>query len=336
MCIHTQISSLARNVNSFDTINKKLNHVSTKLIIMCIRLYFKLVLKTKSYELRDHNSSCESNDHSSPDSGSVSLSSGVESNGHFDENLVDTSGHPDSSPIQKRFVRNNSGGNEMMMQPAQHFQTVKKVAFYDHPHLVPISIAPVSHQERMNGPILHRSYTFDQGELNHHYMAAMNMKIQRTNSYSYGRGVPPQMQYSTFPRSQYPVHHQSPPHYSGINFAPSSDHHRLPRVHRGLAYENSVIHGVPQPNYPPPPPLPHRMSQHHNQTSAFKQVKTREGGRQNQYENVVQQHHPQEHRNGGIFSVVQQHHPQEHRNGGILSVSLLKSVHIHDDLKIKM
>lgn len=188
---------------------------------------------------------------------SNSKSSGL--NEHANKDHVKSNTHNPNESI----VRSNSkssGLNEHAnhSNPAQPNQPVKRVAFTDNPPLVIYQ----QHNEQdwmANQPIpVHRSYSIAEGRQNGFHP----MRVQRTQSYSYRKVMHPQAQFSTYPvKYQHPV---TIPVNGAVPFSLSYDH-RLPRVHRGLAYETSVPVGPgyqPSPHIQPPPPP----------NSAFKRV----------------------------------------------------------------
>lgn len=123
-------------------------------------------------------------------------------------------------------------------------QPQKRVVFVENPpHPIVYSNNWVA--APMPPPMMQRSYSVSEGEQRSMYSSSGNGRAQRTHSLSYGRGV-----------SQYPYPPIPPPQQINNSFSLSSDH-RLPRVHRGLAYETSV------PAYQP---------QVHQSNSAFKRV----------------------------------------------------------------
>ncbi len=281
-------------------------------VIMC---HFLLLLvpkyKTDSLDSRTERiSPPDRNGKISPDSGAISMSPGVEStegHGQIEDELTEGS--------ENRSSKNNNRMNGMneALNHSGDIKPVKKVAFRDAPPLPSPSSNPGSY-ERINGtpsqsqqPIIQRSYTYDQGEIQTgHYMDGMNMKMQRTASFSQGRPMgPPMTQFSTFP-GNYPIppHHlQQQKHYPSTYSLPP-DQHRLPRVHRGMNYDGNMPPPMMSPPYqqaPPPPriiqqqqlqhPIPRPPGVPHQQQSAFQRVpKQGNGGSfrmHHQYENVI-------------------------------------------------
>ena len=262
----------------------------------------------------------ERNGKISPDSGSVCMSSpGVESNeGHVQ--IEDDSTEGTENRVQK-YSQKINGMNEALNQSGE-LKPTKRVVFRDVPPLVAnpqhnsheriksgsqhnpyvrISTGPQhSSHERINGMTqsgLQRSYTYDQADICGPFLEGGNLKMQRTNSYSHGRGNHPQMQYSTFPCTNYtifPHQIQHQPPYSST-FSLPGDQHRLPRVHRTMPYDN-MGPGIVSPPYqqPPPPPRiiqnqgPHPPPVLPPQPSAFQRVVQNQGNiRMHHYENVV-------------------------------------------------
>ncbi len=237
----------------------------------------------------------------SPDSGAISMSPGVEStegHGQLEDEYIENSEMRINRSISKM-----NGMNEAMTQSGEIRQT-KRVAFRDLPHQT--NSGPNSQHssfERINimpqqQPALQRSFTYEHGDYTGHYS---DMKLQRSGSYTQCRPVPPQMQYSTFPGSNYPI---APQQFNG-NYPLQPDQHRLPRVHRGMGYDGSMIpppmmNPTPYQTVPPPPRIlqqQHQQIQHPvpgppglPQHSAFQRVPKQNNSfrmQHHQYENVT-------------------------------------------------
>lgn len=263
----------------------------------------------------------------SPDSGAISMSPGVESTeGHAqleDDTAEDTVSTASDPTGNHRISKNNykmngmNGMNESFTGSAD-IKPTKRVAFRDvHQPLQQSTNLHSNHgsYEKMNissqqQPALQRSYTFEHGEFNNHFMDVNGggIKMQRTSSYNQGTR-PAQGQFSTFPGSYSMPHPQQM--FNG-SYSMQPEQHRLPRVHRG--YEGSMLPppGMMSPPYhqaPPPPriiqqqqqqqqstappPRPPGISPHH---SAFQRVPMKQGVaggtgggsvRVHQYENIM-------------------------------------------------
>lgn len=304
---------------------------------MCICLFFTHIApkyKSNSLEYQhprnDHRiSPPDRNGRISPDSGAISMSPGVESTeGHGqleDDTTADDTVSSASDPTtgNHKISKNNykmNGINESLTGSGDFSKPTKRVAFRNAHPQQQLSNHGSSHgsYEKMNissqqQPMLQRSYTFEHGEFNNHFMdgAGGGIKMQRTGSYNQGTR-PAQGQFSTFPGS-YPMPH--PQQMFNGNYSMQPEQHRLPRVHRG--YDNGMVPpGMMSPPYhqpPPPPRIIQQQQQQQNQQqqqssvppprppgisphhSAFQRVPMKQGGgggtggsmRVHQYENVM-------------------------------------------------
>ena len=277
--------------------------------------FHHLVLKYKNDSLEHQNtrtdrvSPPDRNGRISPDSGAISMSPGVEStegHGQLEDEYIENSEIRINRSNSKMNGMNGMNGMNESLNYSGEIRPTKRVAFRDVPP--PTNSGPGSQHssfERINGisqPSMQRSFTYDQGDFAGHYMdGGMNMKLQRAASYTQGRQIPPQMQYSTFPGSYpIPAHQQ----FGGSNYSLPPDQHRLPRVHRGMGYDGSMVppmmNPAPYQTVPPPP----RIIQHHQQQpiqhpvpggpglppqqSAFQRVPKQNSFRMHhQYENIT-------------------------------------------------
>ena len=253
------------------------------------------------------------------------MSPGVEStegHGQLEDELTEGSDNRLNKMSSSRLNGMNgmNGMNEALNHSGEIRQT-KRVAFRDVPPLSntnhpppppPPSNGPQHNSyEKINGmpqtqqPMLYRSYTYDQGDFPGQYMeGSMNMK--RTVSFNQGRPMHPQLQFSTFPGT-YPMappsHHQLQQQQQHCYSLPA-DQHRLPRVHRGMGYDNNMVPPMVSPPYHQAPPPPRIIQQQHQmqhpiprppgmppqQQSAFQRVPKQGSFRMqqhHQYENVL-------------------------------------------------
>lgn len=213
----------------------------------------------------------EHNGQTTPDSGAISMSPGLESNeGH--ERQVDEEGsderaaaaaaaaHSENGYYHGRVVRSNSkhaiseclqgdwrGARQPPMVP------VKRVGFCEGPPppIPPRQVANRSQYDMVPPHNYHtgfqRSYTMSETDMSQLTQPSMptyisQNRMHRSQSMAHGG----QMSGATFPRTQHGGGHMHQQAVVNSAFSLSSDH-RLPRVHRGVhGYENIMI----PPNYP--------------------------------------------------------------------------------------
>ena len=108
--------------------------------------------------------------------------------------------------------------------------SLKRVAFAENPPFPMI----YTNDWVITPPTMQRSYSITEGE----QISPGNLRAQRTQSFSFGKGIHAHPQYPIYP-------HIPPPQQLNSSFNLSSDH-RLPRVRRGLTYESPI------PSYQPP------------------------------------------------------------------------------------
>lgn len=218
----------------------------------------------------------------SPDSGATSMSPGIEGNeGHGQIEDVGDDEDRDTPPLelpvhpQGRINSNGSGHSAIQEFVADRQSCVvpKRVAFRD----MPTSI----HTGDRSPRTFQRSYTLPENNTQTMFMAAQ--PVQRTQTVvTYGRGPQSSHQYRNnytshqFPRSlANQVNHPPPPVpprqpiQMGMSYAMSTNHGRLPRVHRGVGYENvHPQHGHPM-SAPGGMPVSHVQS-HSRPTNQFR------------------------------------------------------------------
>jgi hypothetical protein len=168
----------------------------------------------------------------------------LSSNNHFAVSIQPNPVHDDA--VFKGNNKEDFKQHEPMVnnipQGVNHLPLTKRVSFSDYPSPV---MYPSDWSPTQAG-VIHRSSSITEGELNH-AQTPLN-RMQRTQSYS------------SHPKGMYPHHPIMPPHFANNS---AFNDHRLPRVHRSLAYETAIQY------YQPPP----HMQPHQQQNkSAFQRV----------------------------------------------------------------